>query len=72
MKVAQIDETQLRQRVESHLINYDAFIKDDFDTYFIDRAKTIMSAIESAMGKRISDKGSEQTINLYGMSLADE
>lgn len=71
MKAAQIDEAQLRLRVESHLINYDAFIKDDFDTYFIDRAKAIMTAIESAMGKSISDKGSEQTINIYGESLAE-
>ena len=72
MKAAEIDENQLRQRVESHLVNYDAFIQDDFDTYFIDRAKAIMAVIEIAMGKTISDKGSEQTINLYGVSLENE
>lgn len=71
MKVAQIDAVQLRLRVESHLINYAAFIQDDFDTYFIDRAKAIMEVIESAMEKTISDKGSEQTINNYGVSLED-
>ena len=58
--------------MESHLVNYDAFIQDDFDTCFIDRAKAIMKVIEGAMGKTISDKGSEQTINLYGVSLEDE
>ena len=72
IKAAEIDEEQLRLRVESHLVNYDAFIQDDFDAYFIDRAKAIMKVIESAMGKTISDKGSEQTINLYGVSLEDE
>ncbi len=71
MKAAQIDETQLRLRVESHLVNYAAFIQDDFDTYFIDRAKAIMKVIEGAMEKTISDKGSEQTINSYGVSLED-
>ncbi|MGE9881652.1 GmrSD restriction endonuclease domain-containing protein [Blautia obeum] len=71
MKAAQIDETQLRLRVESHLVNYTAFIQDDFDTYFIDRAKAIMKVIEGAMEKTISDKGSEQTINSYGVSLED-
>ncbi len=71
MKAAQIDETQLRHRVESHLVNYDAFIRDDFDTYFIDRAKAIMKVIEGAMEKTISDMGSEQTINNYGVSLED-
>lgn len=50
-------------------MNYDAFIYDDFDTYFIDRAKAIMTVIEGAMEKTISDKGSEQTINVYGITL---
>jgi hypothetical protein len=72
MKAAQIDEDQLKSRVESHLVNYDAFINDDFDTYFIDRAKAIMTVIEGGMEKSISDKGSEQTINSYGVSLEDE
>ena len=71
MKAAQIDEGQLRLRVESHLVNYDEFIQDDFDGYFIDRAKAIMKVIEDTMEKTISDKGSEQTINNYGVSLED-
>lgn len=71
MKAAQISEAQLRQRIESHLVNYDAFIRDDFDAYFIDRAKAIMLVIEGAMEKTISDKGSEHTINSYGVSLED-
>lgn len=69
MKAAQIDELQLRDRVESHLINYESFVQDDFNTYFIDRAKSILSVIETAMDKRVSDRGSEQTINAYGVSL---
>jgi hypothetical protein len=71
MKAAQIDEEQLKSRVESHLVDYNSFINDDFDTYFIDRAKAIMTVIEGAMEKPISDKGSEQTINSYGVSLED-
>lgn len=66
---AQIIEDQLRTRVESHLVNYDAFIHDDFDAYFIDRAKKLLAAIEEAMGKAVADKGSEQTIQQYGCSL---
>lgn len=71
MKKADIDEAQYRIRVESHLVNYEAFINDDFDTYFVDRAKAIMKVIENAMGKAIADKGSEQTIRLYGVSLEE-
>ena len=69
MKKAEIDEAELRQRVESHLVNYDYFITNDFDHYFVERAKAIMEVIEAAMDKRIADKGSDQTIKLYGVSL---
>ncbi len=48
---------ETKKRVESHLVNFEAFISDDFDTYFIDRAKSITKIIEFAMGKTISDKG---------------
>ena len=38
MRDANIDEAALKDRIESHLINYDVFNEDDFDLYFIDRA----------------------------------
>ncbi len=69
LKNADINEQTYRERVESHLINYDYFINDDFNSYFIDRAKSILTVIEKAMGKSISDKSSEQTIKIYGQSL---
>lgn len=72
IKQAQIDEAQLKIRVESHLVNYDYFINDDFNKYFVERAKAILKVIENAMGKAIADKSSEQTIKLYGCSLDSE
>ena len=69
MKDANITEEQLRMRIESHLIDYNALIHDDFHTYFIERAKRILNVIEGAMGKEIADKGSEQTIQAFGSSL---
>lgn len=71
MKKAEIDEAELRFRIESHLVNYDYLIADDFDHYFIARTKAILKVIEAAMGKTIADKGSEQTIKEYGCSLED-
>ena len=71
MRKAEIDEAELRSRVESHLVDFDLFMADDFDGYFIARAKAIMKAIEAAMGKTIADKGSEQTKNIYGVTLED-
>lgn len=43
---------------------------DDFRKYFVNRAKRILRLIEQVMGKPITDKDSEQTIELFGESLA--
>lgn len=69
MKQAQISEDELKLRVESHLVNYEYFIHDNFDSYYIDRAKAILKVIERAMGKNVADKSSDQTIKTYGCSL---
>ena len=69
LKTAEIDEQTYKERVESHLIKYDYFIKDDFEAYFVDRAKALLTVIENAMKKTIADKSSEQTVQLYGQSL---
>lgn len=69
LKTAEINEQTYRERVESHLIKYDYFIKDDFEAYFVDRAKALLIVIENAMKKTIADKASEQTIQLYGQAL---
>lgn len=71
MRKAEIVEDEYRSRIESHLIEYRFFIIDDFYNYFIARAKSLMKVIENAMGKSIADRNSEQTINLYGVSLED-
>ncbi len=69
MRDANIDEETLRDRIESHLIDYSAFIADDFDRYFVSRAKRLLAIIEKVMGKTIADKGSEQTVHAFGQSL---
>lgn len=65
----QIDDAELRKRIESHLIDYDALAADDFDAYFIDRAKKLLDAIERAMGKAVPDRDSEETIKRFGETL---
>lgn len=66
---AEIEEKILRVRVESHLIDYELLSQDMFDDYFTDRAKKLLSVIEKAMGKVVSDKDSEQVIKVFGTSL---
>ena len=55
--------------IESHMINFEYLEQDDFDNYFIDRAKKLLNLIENAMGKNVSDRGSEDTIEQFGKSL---
>lgn len=69
LKEGQIDEATLRVRIESHLIDLDALAADDFDTYFIDRAKKLLDAIERAMGKSVPDRDSEETVRRFGQAL---
>lgn len=68
-KAKGITEAELRERIESHFINYDYLKSDDFDAYFIDRAKKLLNLIEKAMGKRVADRGAELTIKQFGSSL---
>ena len=70
LNAASISPAEFRKRIESNFIDYDAFIADDFDAYFIDRAKRLLGLIEQVMGKPITDKDSAQTIELFGASLA--
>ena len=64
-----IDDAELRKRIESHLVNFDALAADDFDAYFIDRAKRLLDVIEKAMGKTVPDRSSEETVKRFGVEL---
>lgn len=68
-KVKGLSEEDLRSRIESHLVDYDALVADDFDTYFIHRAKKLLDLIEEAMGKKVADRNAESTIEQFGASL---
>jgi hypothetical protein len=68
-KEAEIDDGTMRTRVESHLVDYDLLISDDFEEYFVNRARQLLVLIEQAMKKSISDRGSEETIKAFGCSL---
>lgn len=53
--------------IESNLIDWDAFINDDFDAYFKARVMALLDAIEFALGKSISDRGTEETVKRLGV-----
>ena len=68
-KVSGLTEAELKERIESHCVDYDVLVKDDFDAYFVDRAKKLLGLIEKAMGKPVSDRDAEITIEQFGASL---
>ena len=68
-RVRGLTEAELKERIESHCVDYDALVRDDFDTYFVGRAKKLLELIEKAMGKPVSDRDAEITIEQFGASL---
>ena len=66
-----LDQQKIQEAIVSHKVNYDYLAADDFDAYFIDRAKLLLNRIEKATGKTISGRDSEETIREYGVSLAN-
>lgn len=64
-----LPEDVVRNAIESHKINPDYLIADDFDNYFVDRAIRLLNRIERAMGKRISGRDSDEVIREFGKPL---
>lgn len=65
----QVTREDLDSFLETHWINVDSCRSDDFQIHIINRAKRILLAIESATGKTISGKDSEEVIDRFGESL---
>lgn len=72
LKEGEVDETELRARLESCVINLDFPAANGFDTYSINHAKKLNDAIEWAMGKAVPDRSSEGTVKRLGASPAKD
>lgn len=55
--------------IESHWINHDLLRADDFQNFIIDRAKKLLRAIETATGRTISGKDSDEVQQAFGATL---
>ncbi len=64
-----LDQAKIQKAIESHKVNYAYLAADNFEDYFIDRAKQLLNRIEQATGKSISGRDSEETIREYGECL---
>ena len=62
----------LDEYMGTHWIDVECMRSDDFNNHIINRAKVLLSSIEKAIGKTISGKDSEETIEAFGASLKKE
>lgn len=59
----------LERYLSSHLISVDDLINDDFNEYFIKRAKSLINLIGTAMNKPVSNLDGEDVVKEFGKSL---
>lgn len=59
----------LDQYLKSHLLDAAAMRSDDFDTFIIKRAASLLDAISKAMGKTVSGRDSEEIKSIFGAPI---
>ena len=64
-----LNQEKIQEAIESHKVNYNNLVSDDFNAYFVDRAKKLLNMIEKATGKFVSGRDSEDTIREFGVTL---
>jgi len=65
-----VSAEQLEANVVSHQIKGEFLHSNDFDSFFIDRAKSLLELIGKAMGRPIGERESEEVIKTFGASLS--
>ena len=68
-KKGQVDFITLNNFLETHLIHSESCRTDNFDTFFIKRAISLLDEIEQVTGKSIAGRDSESVVNDFGAIL---
>lgn len=68
-KKGSVTSKDLDEYVESHWIDHNLLRKNDFQNFIIDRAKKLLRAIETATGRTISGKESDEVMQAFGAAL---
>lgn len=68
-KKGSVISSDLDSYVETHWINHDLLRNDKFQDFIIDRAKKLLNAVETATGKTISGKESDEVKQSFGKEL---
>lgn len=64
-----VSPAALNGNIASHGIDVSSLRSDDFDVFFVCRAKTLIDLISKAMGKQIDNLNSTDVIEAFGMPL---
>ena len=62
-------EEEILSFVNTHFINTEMLINNNFEEFIINRAIKLLDAIENVTGKKITDRTSEEVINYFGQEL---
>jgi hypothetical protein len=65
-----VQPDRLNDILKSHLIDPDALRRDDFAGFILKRADLLLDLIQTATGKTIAGRDSEETVTAFGQSLA--
>jgi hypothetical protein len=64
-----VQSTDLDVYVETHWIDHCLLRNNEFQSFIIDRAKKLLSAIENATGRTVSSKDSDEVRQAFGAGL---
>ncbi|MFC5222059.1 hypothetical protein [Bifidobacterium leontopitheci] len=64
-----VTQEDLDRFLATHLVDVDAMRRDDFDTYFIERAKALLELISDAMGKAVTNRAGQDVLTQFGAAL---
>lgn len=65
-----LTEAEVLCFVNTHFINTEMLINNNFEEFIINRAIKLLDAIESVIGKKITDRTSEEVVNYFGQELS--
>jgi hypothetical protein len=68
-KKGSVSSNDLDNYVETHWIDHNLLRNDNFQDFIVDRAKKLLNAIETATGRQISGRDSDEVKQAFGATL---
>lgn len=66
-----MDDSSLDKYLVSHKIDVESTRNDDFDAFFLDRTKSLLSLITEATGKEVRSLPEQEAIERFGGNSID-